>query len=172
MSKNTLHPRWILLAAAVFIVLSACKLAGPGGITIQVGATDTPVPTNTPPPTPTATATIAPTFTPAPSPTFTEPAPPTNPPAAPPTSGPAQPTQGPENQSGMATVRITNSLGVSIKVTLNGPEQRSFTIRGQGVMEVELAAGTYNFEIVATGYYPVTGTRSFVPGENTWQIVK
>ncbi len=161
--------RWMFLALSVLLVISACKLAG-GGVTIQFGASATPPPTNTPEPT--ATFTPAPTFTPLPIPTFTPLPPPTQPPAPTPVSNPAQPTPSLENTSGKAQVKITNSLGVSIKVTLIGPEQRSFTIRGQGSMQVELEAGTYNFTILAQGYYPLNGTRTFQLGDNTWQIVK
>lgn len=167
--------RWGMLLLAVMGILMACKLADRGinlpltGATSTLPPTDTPPPSPTTPPSPTPPPTLAPTLPPA-APTDT-PAP-TQPPAAP-TNPAATPAQGPENGNDTsAHVTITNQLGATIKIVLNGPSQRSFTIFGLGKREVDLVPGTYNFTITATGYYPLTGTRTFNPGDNVWNIGK
>ncbi len=164
---NARTMRWGMLLLAVMSILAACKLADQGltlpltGATPSLPPADTALPSNPLLPSPIG----PPSPTPPPSPI--------GPPASPTLPAAAPPTRGPENgNDASAHVTITNQLGATIKIVLNGPSQRSFTIFGLSKREVDLVPGTYNFTITATGYYPLTGTRTFDPGDNVWNIGK
>jgi hypothetical protein len=158
--------RIALIVLLVLIGGMACKFSGEVMQQLELLATNTPPATDTPVPsnTPIPTFTLQPTPTVAPSPVPPTSAPPTD--TLEPT--PVRPTDTPVPQ--IAIVHVTNGLGRALKIELRGPEVRAFTINPQDKRDLELEPGTYTFTLTATGYYPLTGTRTFKPGENWWNI--
>jgi type IV secretory pathway VirB10-like protein len=92
-----------------------------------------------------------------------------------PTDVPAEtppPLEQPSPQPSIATVEIINGISRQLTVIFKGPETRSFIIRPNAKMEVELLPGEYKFTLSAPGFDSSTGTVTFEPGENTWTIGK
>jgi hypothetical protein len=75
-------------------------------------------------------------------------------------------------QPSKAIVEITNGISRQLTVLFKGPETRSFIIRPNAKMEVELLPGDYKFTLTAPGFEASTGTVTFEAGENTWTIGK
>lgn len=160
--------KWFYWLAILCLILPACSLTDQ----IQtLSPTATPVPPTVEPspvpPTPTpviivVTSTSAPTDTPLPAAPTTRPTTrPANPPA--PTNTPV---------ASMATVILYNGLGKQITVDLSGPEQKHFSLPPKATKEFEVKPGTYNYSITATGFYPLRGAVTFVPGINPWNLGK
>ena len=168
MNKSSQMTLFSVLLIGALLALS-CNFISGGGPGLFTEPTATSLPTNTPLPPPTATATPLPTETPPPLPSPTDTATPeptaTQPP---PTATKVRATPTPR----IAHVTVTNNLTVNLTAKLRGPENKTFTLFASSTMEFDIQPGEYSFSLSAPGYQTLTGTRSFVAGENTWTIGK
>jgi hypothetical protein len=116
--------------------------------------THTPVPTNTLTNTPVPTNTSEPTSTYTPYPTMTKI----------PTATKVLATA----TTVMSTVKVVNNLNVPIKLTLNGPTPKSFTVNAHSTFEFECLPGDYSYQFQAVGFITKTEWVTINPGKITW----
>lgn len=154
---------WSCLIGLACLTLLSCQLTQ----SVLEEPTATPLPTNTPLPPPTEAPTLPPpTDTPLPPPTEA----PTTIPS--PTLPPAPTEVPPTDTPGMAVVTWYNNLGRTLEVSIVGPASKTFSIRSKGSFVTEIPPGTYTYRADATGFYPVTGTVTFVPGPQPYTFGK
>ena len=156
----------IVIIALVGALIPACILFNTEKLpSVLGGATATATSTETA----TLTPSPQPTNTPVPSETPTQP-PPSDTPAVVDTQAPEVPTRTESSTGEQAHVKLINRLGVSLKIKLRGAELKTVTVLGGSSMEFDIAPGTYDYTLSATGYLPSTGTKTFESGDNTWTI--
>jgi predicted pyridoxine 5'-phosphate oxidase superfamily flavin-nucleotide-binding protein len=116
--------------------------------------TPTTVPTNTPTNTPVPSNTPEPTNTYTPYPTMTKI----------PTATKVLATA----TASMTTVKVINNLNVNLKITMNGPTPKSFTVNAHSTFEFQCLPGRYSYQAQAIGFVPNTEWITIPPGEIEW----
>lgn len=155
---------WIRFILVASLILSACSLFFPESDDKPVESTPTEVEAPTEPP----TDTPVPTDTPLPTET---PVPPTDTPIPSPTIPPATntPTEIPPTATlAVSHVKIINRIAKNVRLTLIGPEQKSFQVKANSTYEFDIEPGQYEYQFEAQNFVSQNGIVVFPPGDFTW----
>jgi hypothetical protein len=68
----------------------------------------------------------------------------------------------------LSEVTVKNNLGRTLKISLNGPAQKTFSVNAHSSFSFETPPGVYSYQAEAQGFFPETGTVEFTAGPFTW----
>lgn len=167
-----------------FLVICTLSLTTGCNIISSIFATQTPTPTATPTPTVTLTPTATSTPTNTATPTSTRTITPTrtntstqtlvltrtNTPTRTRTTVPAVIRTNTPSRPADTHITITNKLSVGLGISLTGPAAYNFYLVAGQSLKVDILSGTYNYYATATGFAPLTGTKTWAAGNFTWDF--
>lgn len=67
-------------------------------------------------------------------------------------------------------LKITNGLNILIYIYLKGPQTYNFTIKANSTQDEFVTAGSYQYDVSASGYNDLTGTHEWSAGDYTWNF--